>query len=58
VACVYNLREEVALFLKEDNLVHAEHFVSKLVHFSDIFEKFNTLNTGMQGTDTNIIVVK
>jgi hypothetical protein len=28
------------------------------VHFSDIFEKFNTLNTGMQGTDTNIIVVK
>jgi hypothetical protein len=30
VVCVYNLREEVALFLKEENLVHAEHFVSVL----------------------------
>jgi hypothetical protein len=42
--------------------VHAEgfrsgHFVSKLVYLSDIFEKFSTPNTSMQGIDTNIIVV-
>jgi hypothetical protein len=37
VACVYNLRVEAALFLEEENLVHAEHFISKVVHLSDIF---------------------
>jgi hypothetical protein len=37
VACVYNLRVAAALFLEEENLVHAEHFISKLVHSSDIF---------------------
>jgi hypothetical protein len=37
VACVYNLRVEAALFLEEENLVHAEHFISKLAHLSDIF---------------------
>jgi hypothetical protein len=36
VAHVYNLQEEVALFLEERNLVHAEHFVSKLAYISDI----------------------
>jgi hypothetical protein len=28
-----------------------------LAYFSDIFEKYNTLNTSMQGNDTNIIAV-
>jgi hypothetical protein len=42
VARVYNLREGVALFLQEENLVRPEHFrneyfVSKLVCLSDIF---------------------
>jgi hypothetical protein len=37
VACVYNLRLAAALFLKGENLVHAEHFISKLAHLSDIF---------------------
>jgi hypothetical protein len=54
VACVYNLRVAAALFLKEENLVHAEHFISKLPHLSD---KFNTLNSSIQGNDTIIIIV-
>jgi hypothetical protein len=37
VACVYNLRLAAALFLEEENLVHAEHFTSKLVHLHDNF---------------------
>jgi hypothetical protein len=34
VACVYNLRvaAAAALFLEDENLVHAEHFISKLAH--------------------------
>jgi hypothetical protein len=35
----------------------SEHFISKLAYLSDIFEKFNTLNTRMQGDNTNIIAV-
>jgi hypothetical protein len=41
VACVYSVRGIAALFLGEENLVHAEHFVSKLAYLSDIFEKSN-----------------
>jgi hypothetical protein len=57
-----NLREVAALFFQEENLEHAEHFrnehfVSLLAFLSDIFEKFGTLNTSMQGNDINIIVV-
>jgi hypothetical protein len=37
VACVYNLQVAAALFLEEENLVHAKHFISKLVLVSDIF---------------------
>jgi hypothetical protein len=39
VACVHNLRlaAAAALFLEEENLVHAEHFISKLAHLSDVF---------------------
>jgi hypothetical protein len=36
VACVYNFRVAAALF-RRGKLVHAEHFISKLVHLSDIF---------------------
>jgi hypothetical protein len=51
-----------ALLLEEENLVHAEHFhsehsVSKLAYLSDIFEKFSTWSTSMQGNDNKIIVV-
>jgi hypothetical protein len=38
VARVHNLREEVTLFLDEENLVHAEHFISELAYSNDIFE--------------------
>jgi hypothetical protein len=42
MASVYNLREVLAMFLDEENLVHAEHFrnenfASKLQYLSDIF---------------------
>jgi hypothetical protein len=37
VACVYGLPAAAALFLEEEYLVHAEHFISKLAHLSDIF---------------------
>jgi hypothetical protein len=36
VACVYNLRVAAAHF-RRGKLVHAEHFISKLEHLSDIF---------------------
>jgi hypothetical protein len=62
VARVYDLREELALFSEEENQVTAEYFRSetfllKSAYLSDIFEKFNLLNTSMQGYDTNILVV-
>jgi hypothetical protein len=62
VARVYDLREELALFLEEENEEIAEYFRSeafllKLAYLSDIFEKFHLLNTGMQGYDTNVLVV-
>jgi hypothetical protein len=43
VARVYNFRE-VALFLKGENLVYAELYVSKLAYLNYISEYFNTLN--------------
>jgi hypothetical protein len=62
VAHVYDFREELALFLEEENQEIAEYFCSetfllKLAYLSGIFEKFNLLNTSMQGYDTNILVV-
>jgi hypothetical protein len=52
VAHVYSLRD-VALFIEEENLVHAEHshneyFASKFAYLSNIFEKFNMLSLSMQ----------
>jgi hypothetical protein len=51
VARAYSSREEAAQFLEE------EHFVSKFAYLTDIFEKFSTVNTSMQGNDTNAIAV-
>jgi hypothetical protein len=50
------------LCLEEENQEIAgsfssETFLLKLAYLSDIFEKFNLLNTSMQGYDTNILVV-
>jgi hypothetical protein len=47
VACVYNLQVAAALFLEEEILVHAKHFISK----------FNTLDQSMQGNDIKTIIV-
>jgi hypothetical protein len=62
VARVYDLWEELALVLEEENQEIAEYFYSetfllKLAYLSDILEKFNLLNTSMQGYDTIILVV-
>jgi hypothetical protein len=62
VARVYDLREELALFLEDENqeitaYFRSETFLLKLAFLSDIFEKFNLLNTSMQGYDANILVV-
>jgi hypothetical protein len=45
VARVYNLREEVALFIEEESLAYAEHFqneqfIPKLAYLNYVFEKF------------------
>jgi hypothetical protein len=50
------------LFLEEKNQEIAEYFrsetfLSRLAYLSDIFEKFNLLNTCMQGYDANILVL-
>jgi hypothetical protein len=62
VARVYDLREDSILFLEEENQEITEYFCSEtflleLAYLSDIFEKFNLLNTSMQGYDANILVV-
>lgn len=59
---VYNLREEVALFSGEENLVYSEHFcvesfITDLAHLTYFFEKLNALNTGMQTNNSNINAV-
>jgi hypothetical protein len=59
---VARLPEDVALFAEDEHLVHAEHFrseyfASKLAYLSNIFEKFSTVNTSMQGNDTSINII-
>jgi hypothetical protein len=44
VACIYNLRAGAALFLEEENLVHAEHFVSKLAYLRVILLEGKSLD--------------
>jgi hypothetical protein len=39
VACLYNLQVAAALFLEEENVVHAENFISKLAHLCDTFSR-------------------
>jgi hypothetical protein len=61
VVHVYDLREELALFLEENQEIaeyfRSETFLLKLAYLNDLFEKFNLLNTSMHGYDTNILVV-
>lgn len=57
---VYELREEIAVFLEEENRPEAENFrdslfVMKLSYMVDIFEKLNNLNLQLQGANTHIL---
>ncbi|XP_035213412.1 protein FAM200A-like [Stegodyphus dumicola] len=56
---VYELREEIGVFLEEENRPEAENFrdslfVMKLSYMIDIFEKLNNLNLQLQGANTHI----
>lgn len=57
---VYELREEIAIFLEEENRPEAENFrdglfVMKLSYLVDIFEKLNILNLQLQGANTHML---
>ncbi|KFM77367.1 Zinc finger MYM-type protein 6, partial [Stegodyphus mimosarum] len=58
--CVYELREEIAIFLEEENRLKAENFrdglfVMKLSYLVDIFEKLSNLNLLLQGAYTHML---
>lgn len=54
---VYELRNEISIFLKEESHALAtvfqdEFFLTQLAYLCDIFEKLNRLNLSLQGKDT------
>ncbi|GFU07334.1 SCAN domain-containing protein 3 [Trichonephila clavipes] len=56
---VYELRNEITLFLEEENLPEAEKFrdglfLMKLSYLVDIFEKLNILNLQLQGSNVHM----
>ncbi|XP_063902632.1 zinc finger BED domain-containing protein 5-like [Zophobas morio] len=57
---VYELREEIAIYLEEEHRPEAEKFrdylfVMKLSYLVDIFEKLNILNLQLQGANTHML---
>lgn len=57
---VYELREEIAIFLEEENRPEAKNFrdglfVMKLSYLVDIFEKLNNLNLQLQGANIHML---
>ena len=57
---VYELRNEISIFLKEENHAFAavfedEIFLTQLTYLCDIFEKLNRLNLSLQGKDTHLL---
>ncbi|GFU56842.1 SCAN domain-containing protein 3 [Trichonephila clavipes] len=56
---VYELRNEITIFLEEENLPEAEKFrdglfLMKLNYLVDIFEKLNILNLQLQGSNVHM----
>ncbi|GFW65489.1 protein FAM200B [Trichonephila clavipes] len=56
---VYELRNEIIIFLEEENLPEAEKFrdglfLMKLSYLVDIFEKLNILNLQLQGSNVHM----
>ena len=57
---VYELRNEIFVFLKEENHALAitfedEFFLTHLAYLCDIFAKLNQLNFSLQGKDTHLL---
>lgn len=57
---LYELREELKVFLSEENSAHAalvadEQWWAKLAYLADIFKHLNELNTKMQGKAENLL---
>ena len=57
---VYELRNEIFIFLKEENHTLAttfedEIFLTQLAYLCDIFAKLNQLNVSLQGKDTHLL---
>ena len=57
---VYELRNEIFIFLKEENYALAitfedEVFLTQLAYHRDIFAKLNQLNISLQGKDTHFL---
>ena len=57
---VYDLRNEISIFLKEENHALAavfedEIFLTHLAYLCDIFEKLNRLNLSLQGKDIHLL---
>jgi len=57
---VYELRNEVFIFLKEENHALAttfgdEVFLTQLAYLYNIFAKLNHLNISLQGKDTHLL---
>ncbi|KAL1416685.1 hypothetical protein MTO96_027628 [Rhipicephalus appendiculatus] len=59
LARVFELREELSLFLAEDRTLgdpfQDSSFVAKLAYLCDLFEHLNHLNSSMQGMGTNVV---
>lgn len=57
---LYELREELRVFLSEENSAYAElvgdaQWCAKLAYLADIFKHLNDLNTKMQGKEENLL---
>ena len=60
IARVFEMRNKLYLFLEEEIHDCVENFIDnafpiKMVYLSDIFQKFNSLNLPVQGTDNHVI---
>lgn len=60
LARLYELREELRVFLSAENSAHAEllgdaQWRSKLTYLADIFKHLNELNSKMQGEEKNLL---
>ncbi|XP_034021474.1 SCAN domain-containing protein 3 [Thalassophryne amazonica] len=60
LACVYELREELKVFLTHERsdfskLIESDEWWAKVAYLADIFHQLNELNTRMQGRNENLL---